>query len=176
MSSMFHFFLLNFHSLPPSEPLEQARCLKRSGSELIKGNSWRKSSKLRLTAKGKTREEKSKRKNCANFYISRGLRGDWLTPHPPLNSLVLVAWQAFFSLIKKKMFFFIVRSSCIVIAVVFIAFGFLFTVVVVDKVGDETWSARLFIQVSDLKDAQGHVIPSFLRYDWKIRFSTSAQC
>lgn len=137
MTSMFHFFLLNFQSLPPSEPLEQARCLKRSGSELIKGNSWRKSSKLRLTAKGKTREEKSKRKNCANFYIWRGLRGD------PLNSLVLVAWQAFFSLIKKKMFFFIVRSSCIVIAVVFIAFGFLFTVVVVDKVGDETWSARL---------------------------------
>ena len=144
MTSMFHFFLLNFHSLPPPEPLEQARCLKRCGSELIKGNSWRKSSKLRLTAKGKTREEKSKRKNCANFYISRGLRGDWLTPPPP-SSLVLVAWQAFLiSLIKKKKcFFFIVRSSCIVIAVVFIAFGFLFTVVVVDKVGDETWSARL---------------------------------
>ena len=82
MTSMFHFFLLNFLSLPPSEPLEQARCLKRSGSELIKGNSWRKSSKLRLTAKGKTREEKSKRKN---FYISRGLRGDWLTPPSPLK-------------------------------------------------------------------------------------------
>lgn len=134
MTSMFHFFLLNFQSLPPSEPLEQARCLKRSGSELIKGNSWRKSSKLRLTAKGKTREEKSKRKNCANFYIWRGLRGDWLTPPPPLK---------FSGASGVAGFFFIVRSSCIVIAVVFIAFGFLFTVVVVDKVGDETWSARL---------------------------------
>lgn len=132
MTSMFHFFLLNFHSLPPSEPLEQARCLKRSGSELIKGNSWRKSSKLRLTAKGKTREENSKRKNCANFYISRGLRGDWLTPPPPPLKFSGASGVTGFSL----------RRSCIVIAVVFIAFGFLFTVVVVDKVGDETWSAR----------------------------------
>ena len=106
MSSMFHFFLLFSPSLPPSEPLEQARCLKGSGSELIKRNSWGKSSKLRLTAKGKTRAEKIKKKKLCEFlYNARFTRLE-----TPLNSLVLVA--GFFSLIIYIKKIFIVRSSC----------------------------------------------------------------
>lgn len=108
-----------------------------------------------------------------DFYITRGLRAWWpldWPPRPLLNSLVLVAWQAFFSLIKR-IFFFIVQSSCIVSSCIYSVWVFVYCRCCGE--GRE-WNmiGPSFIQVFNQKDAQGHVIPIFLRYDWKIRFST----
>ena len=76
MTSMFHFFLLNFQSLPPSEPLEQARCLKETVEE--------KAAKWDLQPREK-REKRNQKEKIVRIFIYGEVYAvtDW--PPPPLK-------------------------------------------------------------------------------------------